>query len=117
ATGFGGAYRTTAAYGAIGGVVLYPLQKESPRIFGTSNGYWRYGTTVDIYHFALIDLLGNNDALGAGHAGLTNLSGGINYKPTPRLRLTGSFNRVDTETLNIQAGAFLSQPQGTGVVS
>jgi hypothetical protein len=41
----------------------------------------------------------------------------VNFKPNPRLRLTGSLNRVDTETLNVQAGAFLSQPQGTGVIS
>ncbi len=117
AGGFGGAYRTSNAYGAVGGVLLLPLQKETARFFGTSNGYWRYGSTIDLYHFALVDLIGNNDALGAGKAGLTNLSAGINYKPNPRLRLTGSFNRVDTETLNVQANAFLSQPQGTGVIN
>ncbi|HUJ61469.1 MAG TPA: hypothetical protein VLX92_23350 [Kofleriaceae bacterium] len=110
AAGFGGAYRTQNAYGAVGGVVLYPLEKETPRIFGTSNGYWRYGSTLDFYHFAVVDLIGNNDALGAGSAGLTNLSAGVNYKPNPRLRLTASYNRVDTETLNVQAYAFLEQP-------
>lgn len=107
AGGFGGAYRTGNAYGAVGAVMLAPLQGESPRIYATSNGYWRYGSTLDIYHFALVDLIGENDALDAAHAGLTNLSAGINYKPDPRLRLTASFNRVDTDTLNVQAYAFL----------
>jgi hypothetical protein len=38
---------------------------------------------------------------------LTNVSAGANFKPNQRLRLTASVNRVDTETLNVQAGAFL----------
>jgi hypothetical protein len=59
----------------------------------------------------VIDFLGDNDALGSGKSGLTNLSGGLNYKPTQRLRMTASYNRVDTDTLNVQANAYLSQPQ------
>ena len=110
AAGFGGAYRTPVAYGAVGAVALAPFAAESPRIFLTSNGYWRYGSKLDLYHFAIIDLIGNNDALGAGHAGLTNLSVGANIKPTDRLRINTSYNRVDTETLNVQAYAYLSQP-------
>ena len=104
--GFGAAYRTPDAYGSFGGVALVPLSSESPRIFGTSTGYWRYGTKLDFYHFAVLDLLGSN----AVNAGLTNLSVGVNYKPDQRLRGTLSFNRVDTETLNVQAQAFLSNP-------
>jgi hypothetical protein len=107
AAGGGGAYRVANAYGAIGAVALVPFAGEIPRIYGTSNGYYRLGSTLDIYHFALVDLIGNNDALGSGQAGLTNLSAGINYKPTQRLRLTASLNRVDTDTLNVQANAFL----------
>jgi hypothetical protein len=110
AAGFGGAYRTPVAYGAIGAVALAPFAAESPRIFLTSNGYWRYGSKLDLYHFPILDLIGNNDALGAGHAGLTNLSVGANIKPTDRLRINTSYNRVDTETLNVQAYAYLSQP-------
>jgi hypothetical protein len=106
AGGFGAAYRTLDAYGSFGGVVLAPLQAESPRVFGTSSGYWRYGTKLDFYHFAVLDLLGSN----AVNAGLTNLSAGVNYKPDQRLRGTLSLNRVDTETLNVQAQAFLSSP-------
>nr|HEX4315453.1 hypothetical protein [Kofleriaceae bacterium] len=104
AAGGGAAYRTGNSYGAFGGVVLAPFAGEQPRIFATSNGYWRYGSTLDLYHFAVIDLIGSNTT----NEGLTNLSAGLNYKPSPRLRLTASFNRVDTETLNVQAGTYLN---------
>ena len=105
AGGFGTAYRTINAYGAFGGVIEAPLGGgEQPRIFATSNGYWRYGTTLDLYHFAIIDLVGSN----AAASNFTNVSLGANYKPNPRLRLTASFNRVDSETLSVQAGAFLN---------
>ena len=106
AGGFGAAYRTPEAYGSFGGVVLAPLSSESPRIFGTSSGYWRYGSKLDFYHFVILDVLGSN----AVNAGLTNLSAGVNWKPDQRLRGTLSFNRVDTETLNVQAQAFLANP-------
>jgi hypothetical protein len=105
AGGFGGAYRTINSYGSIGGVALVPFAGESPRIFATSSGYLRSGSTLDVYHFALIDLA---SAIGPG---LTNVSAGANYKPGPRLRLTANFNRVDVDTLNVQANAFLNDPE------
>jgi hypothetical protein len=108
AAGFGAAYRTDNAYGAFGGVALVPFASESPRIFGTSTGYWRYGSKLDFYHFAVLDVIGAN----AVNTGLTNLSLGLNYKPDQRLRATLSVNRVDTETLNVQAQAFLANPDG-----
>ena len=118
AGGFGAAYRTEAAYGSFGGVFLDPLPiggnpGETPRIYATSTGYWRYGSQLDLYHFALIDLFGSNAVQAGGIAG-TNVSGGLNYKPSPRLRVSASYNRVDTETLNVQANAFLTQPLPTG---
>jgi hypothetical protein len=100
--GGGGAYRTHNAYGAVGLVTMYPLKKEPPRIFAAANGYYRYGSKLDIYHFGIIDFIGPN-----GFA-FTNLSAGVNGKPNARLRLTASVHRVDTETLDVQAGAFLS---------
>jgi hypothetical protein len=106
AAGFGAAYRTLDAYGSFGGVALVPLSAESPRVYGTSTGYWRYGTKLDLYHLAVVDLVGSN----AVNAGLTNLSLGANYKPDQRLRGTLSFHRVDTETLNVQAQAYLLNP-------
>ncbi len=109
AGGFGGAYRTVNAHGAVGGVVLAPLPgaDESPRVSATSNGYYRSAKQFDLYHFAIVDLVGSQ-----GFA-LTNLSGGINYRPNARLRLNASFNRVDTETLAVQANAFLDRPFGS----
>jgi hypothetical protein len=109
ATGFGAAYRTLDAYGSFGGVALVPFSAESPRVYGTSTGYWRYSPKLDLYHLAVIDLVGSN----AVNTGLTNLSLGLNYKPDQRLRGTLSFNRVDTETLNVQAQAFLLNPDAT----
>ncbi|MDB4964015.1 MAG: hypothetical protein JWP01_4014 [Myxococcales bacterium] len=108
--GFGGAYRTVNSYGAIGGVVLAPLSSEQPRVFVTSTGYLRRGAALDLYHFALVDLYGSQGA------GLTNLSAGANYKPSPRLRLTASVNRVDVDTLAVQANAFLTDPDKFPVV-
>ncbi len=104
AGGFGAAYRTASAYGSFGGVAEIPIEGEGPRIFGTAQGYWRYGSTLDFYHFAVIDLIGS------ANLNVTNLSLGVNYKPNPQLRLTGSYNRYDTETLNVQANAFFNQP-------
>jgi hypothetical protein len=113
AGGFGAAYRTDAAYGSFGGVALDPLQPgEAPRVYGTATGYTRFGSQLDVYHFALVDLFGSN----AVNAGLTNVSGGLNYKPSQRLRLTASYNRVDTETLNVQANAFLTGVPGNNVI-
>jgi hypothetical protein len=106
AGGFGAAYRTANAYGAFGGVALVPFSSESPRVFGTSTGYWRRGTKLDLYHLAVIDAVGSN----AVNAGLTNLSLGLNYRPDQRLRASLAFHRVDTETLNVQAQAFLVDP-------
>ena len=106
AGGFGAAYRTINMHGALGGVSIIPLSSERPRIYATSNGYIRAGTKLDFYHFAILDVFGK----AADPVALTNLSAGVNYKPSQRLRLTASFNRVDTETLNVQAGAFLDSP-------
>ncbi len=112
--GFGGAYRTVNAYGAVGGVVQYPLQKEQPRVYLTTNGYLRNGAKLDVYHYILVDVLGSAAQESMSRIQLTNLSGGLNFKPNPRLRLTAAFHRVDTETLNVQANAFLNEPDLTG---
>jgi hypothetical protein len=112
AAGFGAAYRTLDAYGSFGGVALVPLSSESPRVYGTATGYWRYSPKLDLYHFAIFDLVGSN----AVNTGLTNLSVGANYKPDQRLRATLSFHRVDTETLNVQAQAFLSDPEKLNLI-
>ena len=120
--GFGGAYRTTNMHGALGAVVIAPAGGEAPRLFATSNGYLRTARQVDVYHFALLDILGSaTDERTPGgvssdtnyRPALTNLSVGANYKPNQRLRLTAAFNRVDTETLSFQANSFLNPIDAT----
>lgn len=110
AGGFGAAYRTQNAYGSFGAVALVPLQREQPRVFATTSGYWRPSQSLDLFHFALID------AVSSYGAQITNLSAGLNYKPAQRLRLTTSFHHVDTDSLNIQAAAFYDSPQPIPVV-
>jgi hypothetical protein len=107
AGGFGAAYRTQQAYGSFGGVALVPFSVTGDtRLFATSTGYWRINPQLDFYHFALFDV--------AHDAGITNLSAGLNYKPTQRLRLTASYNRVDTDTIDIQAAQFFTNQGTTG---
>jgi hypothetical protein len=105
AAGGGAAYRTEKMYGSFGGAAIVPLKGEQPRVYGTSSGYWRTGPKLDFYHFAIIDLYGS-----AGFA-ITNLSLGVNAKPAQRIRLNAAVNRVDTETLNVTAQAYLSDPE------
>lgn len=111
AIGGGAAYRTQQAYGAVGAVAIASLAKDSatgtnepPRLYLTSNGYWRPRITLDLYHYAVVDVVGAN-----GFA-LTNLSLGANWKPAPRLRVTGQVNQIDTETLNVQAQTRILDP-------
>lgn len=112
AGGFGAAYRTPQAYGAFGGVFQQALDGgDQTRVFATANGYYRVNPTLDLYHFVVLDLLATN-----GSAQFTNLSGGLNYKPSDRLRLTASYNRTDTEALAIQAGAYLDTPRPNPVI-
>lgn len=104
--GAGAAYRTLNTHGALGVVTIAPLKAETPRVYATANGYYRAGK-IDLYHLAILD------AFGEAAPALTNLSAGANYKPSQRLRVSASFNRVDTETLNVQANAFLNEPDPT----
>jgi hypothetical protein len=115
--GFGGAYRTLTSYGALGAVTELPLKTsaESARVYLTTNGYLRTSPKLDFYHFVLVDVLGTAAKQATGKLQLTNLSAGVNYKPSPRLRMTASFNRVDTETLSVQAGAYLNAPDLNGI--
>lgn len=110
AGGFGAAYRTLNAYGSFGAVALVPFEKEQPRFFVTTNGYYRPNPNLDIYHFALID------AVSSYGAQITNLSAGLNYRPAQRLRLTTSLHHVDTDSLNIHAAAFYDSPQPIPVI-
>ncbi len=109
--GLGAAYRVPSAYGAIGAVGIMPLTKdqetkeqEKPRVFATASGYWRASSSVDLYHYLVVD------ATGASGAGLTNLTLGINLQPTSAVRAYGTISRIDTETLNVTAQTKLQNP-------
>ncbi len=111
--GAGTAYRYQSAYGAFGVVGILPLADdtasgtaEEPRVFGTMNGYWRARPRVDVFHYVVAD------ATGAGGAGLTNLTLGVNLQPTDTLQAHASITRVDTETLNVIAQTKLEEPDG-----
>ena len=121
-TGGGGlAYRLESLYGALGAVAIAPLaearerplepgQLEDPRIFLTSNGYFRVGPRLDLYHYLVFD------ALGSAQGALTNLTLGVNARPSPRLRANLSVSRVDTETLTALAETKLEDPAPNGNV-
>ncbi|MBP9206854.1 MAG: hypothetical protein KBG28_22975 [Kofleriaceae bacterium] len=111
AFGGGAAYRTQAAYGAVGGVAIVPLKAEQPRVFATANGYWRQSPKLDLYHFAVLDLFGS-----AGFQ-ITNLSVGAQFKAGQRLRANAALSRVDTETLNTTAQTYLRDPGGAIVTN
>ncbi|HUH02296.1 MAG TPA: hypothetical protein VML75_09885 [Kofleriaceae bacterium] len=106
AGGAAAAYRFQRYYGAVGATAILPRgdeqlegapRAERPRVFVSSNGYYRHSSQLDAYHFVVVDLEGS------GGRGLTNLSAGGNYRPNFNLRLNASVHRVDTETLNVQA--------------
>ena len=117
--GAGAAYRSPGAYGAFGVVGILPLaedavtgESEEARVFATANGYWRASQKVDFYHYLVAD------AVGAGGAGLTNLTLGVNLQPSTSLRAYANITRVDTETLNVTAQERLLDPDsdpGDGV--
>ncbi len=109
--GAGTGYRFQNTHGAFGVVGILPLADdvttgtaEKPRVFATANGYLRAGANVDFYHYLVVD------AAGAGGAGLTNLTLGVNLQPSPRLRVYANVSRVDTDTLNVIAQAKLLDP-------
>jgi hypothetical protein len=80
---------------------------RSCSIFVTSNGYLRTGPRLDVYHFALVDVVSESGF------SVNNLSGGLNFRPWPSLRMTASVNHVDTETLAVQARTFLEPESGS----
>lgn len=112
--GLGASYRFQRLYGSFGAVGILPRgidratgTQEIPRVFATSNGYYRRSPTLDFYHHVVIDVQG------AAGRGLTNLSLGTNYRPRPNVRVNAGINRVDTETLNVVAQTQLEEPGPT----
>ncbi|MBT8493166.1 MAG: hypothetical protein KJO07_08915, partial [Deltaproteobacteria bacterium] len=54
------------------------------------------------------------DATGADGTALTNLTLGLNWNPSPVLRVNAQGTRIDTETLNVQAQTRLETPSPAG---
>lgn len=111
--GAGAAYGYRSIYGAFGAVGIDPLAidqrtgvQEAPRLFFSSNGYWRPSKRIDLYHYAVID------AAGAAGPSVTDLSVGANFKPAPNVHIEASYDHVDTETLDVIAQTRLDQPVG-----
>mgnify|MGYP003631510182 CR=1 FL=1 len=102
--GASGSYRRERIYGSIGVAGILPRGNEiatglaeSDRFFVTSNGYWQQSDKTDIYHFIVLDVAGNQGA------SISNFSVGASHRPTTATRLFARINRVDTETLNVNA--------------
>jgi hypothetical protein len=119
AGGLGAAYRTQSTYGALGAVTIVPLADdiatgtlEEPRAFVTSNGYYRQSSSLDVFHYLVLDVVG-----AAGFA-VTNGTLGVNWRPQPRLHVNANVNHIDTETLQVQAQTALEDPdtRDVGVV-
>jgi hypothetical protein len=121
AVGGGGAYRFARAFGAIGaGAIIARTeaevggQQEKPRVFVTSNGYWRKSNTLDLYHYLVFDL----DAEGLDQASsddfckgrCRNVLLGAAWHPRFSFRVNASVNMVNTETLNAHAKTRLEEP-------
>jgi hypothetical protein len=121
AVGGGGAYRYKKSHGAIGAAAILPLaeeqvggQIEKPRVFVTSNGYWRRSTKLDVYHYLVFDLEGagvqNRETSDPCKGRCRNVLLGANWHPRWSLRVSASLSQVDTETLNVQAKTRLEEP-------
>ncbi len=121
AAGGGAAYRTDSAHGAIGAGVIFPLseersqdplvqgQLEKPRVFVTSNGYWRRSPKLDVYHYIVVDVESAREGVG-----FNNVSIGANWHPSWNFRVSAAVSHVDTETLNVTAQTRLEEPDPTG---
>jgi hypothetical protein len=103
AVGAGGAYRYQRYFGSVGAAGIVPLSTQDadaevqPRVFVTSNGYWRPSDMVDVYHFTSIDLAGPSTEDVADM--FTNISLGLNVKPVEDLRVTAAVHHFSTDTL------------------
>ncbi len=111
--GVGATYNRGRLYGSIGAAGILPRGKEvitpeKPGVLATSlvernrflvssNGYWSQSETTDIYHYIVLDVAGSSGA------GISNISLGVNHRPTTGVNLFAQINRVDTETLNVHA--------------
>jgi hypothetical protein len=104
AAGAGGAYRYSRYFGSVGAAGIVPLAASDadaevqPRIFVTSNGYWRPSELLDVYHYLSVDLAGASTDEVSDQ--FTNVSVGANIKPVEDLRITAALQHFSTDTLD-----------------
>jgi hypothetical protein len=103
AAGVGGAYRFDGYFGSIGAAGVVPISAQNadaaiqPRTFVTSNGYWRPSAMLDVYHYLSVDVSGPSTEELSDL--FTNVSLGLNLKPTEDLRVTAALHHFSTDTL------------------
>jgi hypothetical protein len=112
--GAGAAYQTPDFHGDLGLATVYVAEDipdattdQKSRVFATSSGYWRAGSWLDIYHFALVDI--------AHGASVTNGSVGVDTHPSDALQLSASFHHVSTDLLQIAARSTLVDPDPSAI--
>lgn len=104
AAGAAGAYRFRRYFGAVGAAGIVPLAASNadaevqPRIFVTSNGYWRPSDMLDVYHYLAVDLAGASTEEVSDQ--FTNVTVGANLKPVEDLRVTATLQHFSTDTLD-----------------
>ena len=114
--GLGVAYQTPDMHGDLGVAGVYAPQNvpdapsdQKTRVFTTTSGYWRGGSSFDAYHFVLLDVAGGNGV------NLTNGSLGVDARPTPNVQITAAINHVSTDLLQIAARNLLTDPDPTAI--
>jgi len=114
--GLGVAYRAADYHGDLGVAAVRVVQDiadapaaERSRVFATSSGYWRPAASLDVYHFAVLDLAG------ASGVSLTNGSLGVDARPVAEVQLTASLHHVSTDVLQIAARTLLSDPDPSAI--
>ena len=103
--GAGLAYQSPAMHGDLGGAAVYG--GGDTRVFATTSGYLRGGSSFDAYHFVLVDL--------AHGVSLTNGSLGLDARPAENVQLTAAVNHVSTDLLQIAARNTLADPDPTAI--
>jgi hypothetical protein len=118
AAGVGGAYRFDGYFGSIGAAGIVPISTQNadaairPRTLVTSNGYWRPSELLDVYHYLSVDVSGpSTDEVSDM---FTNVSLGLNVRPTEDLRVTAGVHHFSTDALEEFALERLEQRDAMG---
>jgi hypothetical protein len=120
AAGAAGAYRYGGYFGSVGLAGIVPISTQNadadiqPRTFLTSNGYWRPTDLLDVYHFVSVDVSGPSTDEASDM--FTNVSLGLNARPTDDLRLTAALHHFSTDTLEEFALQRREQGAGAGII-